>query len=497
MKRSRFHIQLLVVTGLASLIAVVSAAPGSAGGTTLPTTTLLPVVLTGDVATQSTPFLAWINDLAPDNYVEEEYLVSGSANIYQYTDDAGQSPAVSVMTPDEPYTTRILVRRPTSPGRFNGTVYVDVLNATAGWDGDAIFQATHEYMIREGAAYIGVTTKPNTVNFLRSNWGNPPWPTRNASRYATLAMPKFGQVWDMMSQVGALLKTPGAAGNPLAGFDVKRLVMVGYSQSAAYETTYANSIHAAMPDGSPVYDGYYIATGGSRAKDVTGPAPVGTRESLPLGDARNLTKVDVPVIRFQTQYEVVNSGAYLVRQNEAVDPLLRFYEGAGLTHVDTYLDLIGGQALVRDLGLPPSFCPSPALPINPIRNGYVQAALLEMLDNWIDNGTTPAASRYLELTATNTLARDADGNVIGGIRPPDIQVPLGTTIETNTGPGFCGLFGAFAPFSDARLAQLYPNHGKYVSQFTKAVQDNFKDGFLLSEDAKAQRAAAAQSSTGG
>ena len=194
MKRSRFHIQLLVVTGLASLIAVVSAAPGSAGGTTLPTTTLLPVVLTGDVATQSTPFLAWIKDMAPDNYVEEEYLVSGSANIYQYTDDAGQSPAVSVMTPDEPYTTRILVRRPTSPGRFNGTVYVDVLNATAGWDGDAIFQATHEYMIREGAAYIGVTTKPNTVNFLRSNWGNPPWPTRNASRYATLAMPKFGQV---------------------------------------------------------------------------------------------------------------------------------------------------------------------------------------------------------------------------------------------------------------------------------------------------------------
>ena len=59
----------------------------------------------------------------------------------------------------------------------------------------------------------------------------------------------------------------------------------------------------------------------------------------------------------------------------------------------------------------------------------MQAALLEMLDNWIDNGTTPAASRYLELTATNTLARDADGNVIGGIRPPDIQVPLGATVE--------------------------------------------------------------------
>jgi hypothetical protein len=493
MKRRRLHLQLLLLTGL---VAGLSAASAFGGGTTLPTTTLVPVVPTGDVATQSTPFIAWIKDLAPDNYVEQEYLVSGAANIYQYTNDAAQSPDVEVMTADEPYTTRILVRRPTSPGKFSGTVFVEVLNATAGWDGDPIWQATHEYMIREGAIWVGVTTKPNTVNFLKSSWGNSPWPTRNASRYATLAMPKFGQVWDMMSQVGALLKTPGAAGNPLAGFDVKRLVMVGYSQSAAYETTYANSIHASMPGGSPVYDGYYIAAGGSRAKDVTGPAPVGTRESLPLGDARNLTKVGVPLIRFQTQFEVVNSGAYLVRQSEAVDPLLRFYEGAGLTHVDTYLDLIGGQALVRDLGLPPSFCPSPALPINPIRNGYVQAALLEMLDNWIAKGTTPAASRYLELTATNTLARDADGNVIGGIRPPDIQVPLGTTIETNTGPGFCGLFGAFAPFSNARLAQLYPNHGKYVSQYTKAVQENVKDAFLLPEDAKAQRTAAAQSSIG-
>jgi len=518
-----------LATGLAALAVGLFSAVALAGGTTLPTTTLLPVVLTGDVATQSTPFIAWIKDLAADKYLEQEYLVSGKANIYEYTDNLNQKPDVAVQTPDVDYTTRILVRRPTHSRPFNGTVYVEVLNATAGWDGDAIWQATHEYMLREGAIWVGVTTKPVTVNFLRDNWGNTavafpsgsfgcllrhpaPECVRNRSRYSSLSMPHFGQVWDMLSQVGALLKTRHNSSNPLDDFKAKRLVMVGYSQSAAYETTYANSIHAAMPDGSPVYDGYYIATGGSRAKNVTGPPP-STQESLPVGDVRNLTKVDVPVIRFQSQFEVVNSGARLVRQNESDYPLLRFYEGAGLTHVDTYLDLIGGQALVRDLGLAASFCPTPALPINPIRNGYVQAALLDDLDQWIrsekkrkgddDRGKdnwAPPASRYLDLTTNalgaTVLARDADGNVIGGVRPPDIDVPLGTTLETNTGPGFCGLFGAFAPFSDAKVKTLYPSHDAYVKAFKKAARASEKDGFLLREDAKAQIDAAEQSTVG-
>lgn len=484
----------LGVLALAILVVALCAATALAGGTTPPTTTLVPVTFTGDVTTQSAPFLRWIKDLAPDAYTEDEYLVSGAANIYAYTNDAAQSPAVSVQTPDVPYTTRMLVRRPTDPGRFSGTVYVEVLNATAGWDGDPIWQSTHEYMIREGAIWVGVTTKPNTVNFLKNLWGKPPWPTRNATRYATLAMPQFGQVWDMMSQVGRLLKTPAAAGSPLAGYGVERLVMVGYSQSAAYQVTYANSIHAAMPDGSPIYDGYYIAAGGARAKNVTGASSA--TENLPVGDARNRTWTDAKVIRFQTQWEVVDAGAYQVRQNEAQSPMLRFYEGAGTSHVDAYINSIGGQALVRDLGLPPSFCPSPAKPYNPIRTGYVQAALLERLENWIEDGTAPPASRYLELTSDNKLARDPDGNAIGGIRPPDIQVPLGQYFESNTGPGFCGLFGGFVPFSQAKVNALYRNHGAFVSRFTKAVQENVQDGFLLAEDAQAQREGAAQGSIG-
>jgi hypothetical protein len=173
-------------------------------------TTKLPIV-PGPAETRSTPFLAWYQDLSKVGYVEEEYLVSGNANIYEYVDNVAQRPEVRVATPDVPYVTRILVRRPINPARFNGTVFVDVLNATAGWDGDAIWYGTYEYIVRSGGTWVGVSTKPVTVNFLRDRWGRAPWPARDASRYATLAMPAFGQVWDMMTQVGELLK---ANGNP-------------------------------------------------------------------------------------------------------------------------------------------------------------------------------------------------------------------------------------------------------------------------------------------
>ena len=55
-------------------------------------------------------------DLAASGYVEEEFLASGSADVYSWPADA---PAV-VRTPDAPYTTRVLVRRPADGEHFSG-----------------------------------------------------------------------------------------------------------------------------------------------------------------------------------------------------------------------------------------------------------------------------------------------------------------------------------------------------------------------------------------
>jgi hypothetical protein len=463
----------------------------------LPTTQLLPVV-PGDPETRSTPFIAWFMDLSLDGYVEEEYEVSGLANLYGYVDDPSQSPEVEVIDSDIPYVTRILVRRPAEPRRFNGTVFYEVFNATAGWDGDPIWQSNFDYITRSGAVYVGMSTKPNTVDFLREGWEA--WfNVRNGSRYADMSMPHFGQVWDMLSQTGLLLKTPGSAHNPLADLDVKRIIMVGYSQSAAYQVTYANSIHpiAMTPGGDPIIDGYFISAGGDNAKHVSGPPD--TVENLSDGDQRNLLLGDAPTFRFQTQTEVVGFGAYLVRQSEQDNPALRFYEMAGGSHVDAEINVIGGQALVRDLSLPPSFCPNPLVPYNPINIGHVQSALLDGLAKWVSYGTEPPASRFMDLVfpgGVATIDLDANGNAIGGVRPPQIEVPLGTYLPNNSGPGFCFLFGGFDPFDDGTLTSMYRNHGSYVSRMVREIKRSEKEGFLLREDAATQRRNAAASDIG-
>jgi hypothetical protein len=469
-----------------SLLFVMAGAAPAATPATLPSITLLPST-PGNLETRSMPFITSPHDLEGEGYVEEEYLIAGKANIYGYANDAEKKPDVEALKTDTDYVTRILVRRPAYKNKFNGSVLVEVLNATAGWDGDPIWYGSHETLARHGFAWVGVSTKPVTVNFLRDLWGKDPRPVRNASRYATLSMPAFGQVWDMLTQVGQLLKSENPTENPLKGFDVRRLIMVGYSQSAGYEITYANSFHgrSVMADGRPIYDGYFIAAGGSRAKHVTADTPA--TESLPANDPRNLIRVNVPVVRYQTQTEVAGFGANQVRQKDEEYPLLRTYEVAGTSHVDAYRDSQSSLALRRDLGLEDSFCPKPALPYNPVNSGLYEAATLLMLDAWIRDGRKPPASRFMSLAnneGTIKLARDALGNVIGGVRPPELEAPLGSYMESNAGEGFCTLFGGFKPFKTDTLKGLYPSANIYVRSFTTAARTLATEGFLDKFDAE-------------
>ena len=479
----------------ASAIPLVSLFVVCAYAVDIPATTLLPVV-PGDAASGSAPFIAWHQDLSKSGYVEQEYLVSGDANIYEYVDDGAQSSAVRVRDEAIPYTSRLLIRRPVDARRFNGTLVLEVLNPTAGWDGDPIWQNTHEYMMRAGAVYAGLTSKPVALDFLRDKWGREPFPARNSNRYARLEMSYFGQVWDMLSEVAALLKSSGNDANPLAGLPVRRTILTGYSQSVAYQVTYANSFHARarMPDGRPLIDGYYLAAGGS-AKNVNRASP--ESESLPGGDRRNLVDVDVPVVRFQTETEVPRS--YRLRQHPPEYPLVRIYEMAGGAHVDQATVDSGGKALARDLGLP-DFAAGCNERVNPISIGFPQSALLEILDQWVRGAAEPPPSRMIDLVdgadGTRLIARDAAGNALGGVRPPSLDVPLGRYLPNNTGAGFCFLIGSFMPFGEAELSRRYPDHDRYLQQVADTVARAVGARFLLQPDAEALVALAAASGIG-
>jgi hypothetical protein len=71
------------------------------------------------VTATSYPFGAADHTMLPQNlkslgYIEEEFLISGTANVYDWP---GPGPA-SVSVANAPYTTRVLVRRPVS--RYRG-----------------------------------------------------------------------------------------------------------------------------------------------------------------------------------------------------------------------------------------------------------------------------------------------------------------------------------------------------------------------------------------
>lgn len=69
-------------------------------------------------------------DLNEFGYVDEEFFAAGTAHVY--APDCEGDPIVA--EPDIPCVNRILVRRPADPAKASGTVWVDIMNASNGFD---------------------------------------------------------------------------------------------------------------------------------------------------------------------------------------------------------------------------------------------------------------------------------------------------------------------------------------------------------------------------
>src|SRR5436190_17148578 len=82
-------------------------------------------------------------DLAKAGYTEEEFLLSGTANVYDWAADG----SVSVKTPNAPYTDRILVRHPLTPNKFSGTVIVEIPNTARRFDWTMMWSYAHDYFM--------------------------------------------------------------------------------------------------------------------------------------------------------------------------------------------------------------------------------------------------------------------------------------------------------------------------------------------------------------
>ncbi|MDM0028408.1 alpha/beta hydrolase domain-containing protein [Variovorax saccharolyticus] len=431
-------------------------------------------------------FFATDLDLKARGYVEEEYFFSGTANTYDATFSGGigarptASPTANIVTAGNPYTTRMVVRRPAHPGKFNGVVVVEWINATSNYDVEALWFRAHEFFLRDGYTWVGISAQSGPIT-------NPTLGLKQFSpaRYASLDLTAAGKFpsgdplgYDVFAQGVQAVRHAGVLG-PLSKH-VRKVVGAGVSQSAGRLSVLMNAIQTRD---EPVMDAVLLYIGGERLR----------------------TDLNYPIIKLlsETEYTAPASANEIAVLQPDSD-LLRTWSLAGASHSDWASFAVRYSLLRRDQ-------PTAALRdncLNPSRSRvpdrYVISAAIDWLSRWGDKKghsgklVSPPASPTIQLAGDGvTVVRDAYGNSLGGIRLAPFAVPVALDSGFNDLPpgagGLCFLNGTHIPFDTATLNQLYPTRRAYLEPFTKAVFDNWRDGFVLEEDAKEMLAQAAVS----
>src|SRR5438876_1097206 len=108
-----------------------SPATGSAQSTVTPAKTLGPLASSkDDYGFLSANRVQSVVDLQKAGYVEEEFLVSGTANVYDWLADG----SLKIKTANAPYNTRILIRRPATAAKFSGNVILEPFEKNRSFD---------------------------------------------------------------------------------------------------------------------------------------------------------------------------------------------------------------------------------------------------------------------------------------------------------------------------------------------------------------------------
>ncbi|NBE97946.1 hypothetical protein FE391_30880 [Nonomuraea sp. KC401] len=438
-------------------------APALAATTHSDAPTVTGPIPTGD-GPRDHPFFATDQDFKKAGYVEDEYFIEGTANRYTTPDQA----TGTVIDTDHAYKTRIMVRRPISQKKFNGTAIVEWYNVTDNFDYEVIWSRSFRHILDEGYVWVGVSAQRNGVN---TPTGLKVW---NPARYGSLDLTAGGIVtddslaYDVFSQAAKALTDPHGA-RPLGNLKVRTLIATGQSQSASRLAVYANSVHPL----APVYDVIAIVDGGVQIRpDVT-------------------TKV----FKTASEYDVLSNQA--ARRQPDTD-YYTYWEIAGASHSDRHAYLVNSPIRLRDAGVsgllagPTAPCVSPARSNVPYE--YVLNAMFDHAVRWARDDRRPPSAPRVEVTDVTTspatLTRDAYQIARGGIPLAAVDVPterntgwnLGLTEATTSA---CRQGGTWIPFDETTLNELYPSHRDYVTKVRQATERNLRDGFITRRDAEA------------
>jgi hypothetical protein len=430
--------------------------------------------------------LIW--DASDFGYRVDEYLVSGSGPTFAAISDteAGKAdrPNTAIewghrdtayaanlpadfsprpQTGTGSYTTRIIVYRPRDSKKFSGNVIVEPVHPAGGIE---VFSVANRFFLTRGDAVVHIDTPgrfPSTKKF-------------SPERYDRLSMPDRSLFWTSISQIATLLKV-GGPDSPLP-VPAGHLYMTGYSGSADTVYTFLSYHHklTRTPDGKPVFSGYLPL---SHLMPVP-PIDAVIVTTATQSDMFGATDGDTPITRaFRTKF---NSDAPGARR--------RRYELPGAFHAP-FQSPQPGMAIPlrqRDSGMFAACMEAQKWPAESQPDHVPNRAMLEACfhhaSRWAVDGVAPPIAPLIETDAEGTTLKDADGNVKGGLRFPDIAIPVETFISAaRGGTRSCASTGYSLPFSREKLVALYGSREQYLARYNAVADRLVKDGYILPEGA--------------
>jgi len=361
----------------------------------------------------------------------------GLADYHYVTDEY----FVSGTADGKPYTSRLVVRRPANDRDFSGLVLAESMHSSGAAHA---FEFTAMYVMDSGHAAVEILTVPPT-RFMDFN----------AARYRDLEI-EDGQANDILAQVGALIKSDKG---PFAGVEVRKMVLSGSSMSSG---TLINYLPAHMvyrtPDMQHIYDGF-----------------------MPTSTGSTIPGVDVPLIQLPTMHEF-ETNVPRRQDSDAAGEQYRLYEVSGIGHVDSRDNI---RLLPNPCAHPLSTFPAQA---------YMSVGLYHLF-RWVDQGIPPPhADRIIVDRDTRNdgsqMMLDDNGNGLGGIRNPYVDVPTAKYVAVNSpaeppiaNPNWwisenengaatmCRLSAYQLPFSKDKLRELYGTPQNYRSMVEKRVDE--------------------------
>jgi hypothetical protein len=309
--------------------------------------------------------------------------------------------------------------------------------------------------------------------------------------------------------------------NPLRG-RIQHAIGVGYSQTGRFLRTLLAAGYDTA-EGRRVFDGMHVQAGHAGLVPIlsTGYGPGSSVTEFPRFDTPDFPGVHVEPLTWRDILARVRE------RSETPPKIVVTNMGQDYLALRTSLSRTGARG-TQDLPIPEEVriydvagAPHGLLPIaqcdkprGELDFRPVMRAVLLHLDRWVRGEAEPPASvllaleprpddpellqapSYLPDAVVQAPRRDVDGNHLGGVRLPELVVPLAAHGSQNRplDDPMCMLVGATSPFARNRrereahgdprpsVAERYAGRDDYVLRIRSAARALVQQGFLLEED---------------